>query len=79
MAKKTTRKARKTATASKNTPVVKEEVVEAVETTDEKETVNDESVAKETAAEENVAENVKDVKEENVAEKVVEDVTEIPA
>ena len=79
MAKKTTRKARKTATASKNTPVVKEEVVEAVETTDEKETVNDESVAKETAAEENVAENVKDVKEENVAEEVVEDVTEIPA
>ena len=80
MAKKTTRKARKTATASKRTtPVVKEEVVEevveAVETTDEKETVTDESVAKETAAEENVAENVK---EENVAEEVVEDVTEAP-
>ena len=76
MAKKTTRKARKTATASKRTtPVVKEEVVEVVETTDEKETVNDESVAKETAAEENVAENVK---EENVAEEVVEDVTEAP-
>ena len=37
MAKKTTRKARKTATASKKTtPVVKEEVVEVVETTDEK-------------------------------------------
>ena len=80
MAKKTTRKARKTATASKKTtPVVKEEVVEevveVVETTDEKETVTDESVAKETAAEENVAENVK---EENVAEEVVEDVTEAP-
>ena len=79
MAKKTTRKARKTATASKNTPVVKEEVVEAVETTDEKETVNDESVAKETAAEENVAENVKDVKEENVAEEAAEDATEASA